>query len=230
MDRNEAGLEETLREILRAGAEVLTICGDVSSQPDVDRALAASLARFLAIDILVLCAGVYVRRHCQDTTTEEFQRLLDVNFFGCVYPVLKALPRMLETRRGHVVLVSSMEAKKGFPADGAYVVSKYALAGFGHVLRQEVRGSGVHVSLVFPGWVDSPMNTEFKVPQIDAKISPQIAARAIVRAIHTGKAETIVPSRARILAYLEAISPRLGDAAVRYLGLDGRRKSSSNRE
>jgi short-subunit dehydrogenase len=122
---------------------------------------------------------------------------------------------------GHIVLVSSMDGKKGVPPDAPYVVAKFALAGFGDVLRQELHGTGVDVTTVFPGRVDTPLIATLKVPWISAKIPPEAVARAIVTAIRRRQAEVIVPFRARLLLWANALSPRLGDWAVRTFRLEG---------
>ncbi len=58
---------------------------------------------------------------------------------------------MLERESGHIVFVSSLDAKKGLPTDGPYVAAKFALTGFAEVMRQELHGSGVHVTTIFLG-------------------------------------------------------------------------------
>lgn len=98
---------------------------------------------------------------------------------------------MMAQGSGHIVLVTSMDAKKGIPRDAPYVAAKFALAGFGDVLRQELYGSGVAVTTLFPGRVDTPMIEHLKVPWISAKISPEVVARATVRAIVRRQPESL---------------------------------------
>jgi hypothetical protein len=87
---------------------------------------------------------------------------------------------MLERRSGHIVFVTSMAAKKGLPPDAPYVAAKFAMSGFGEVLRQELHGTGISVSTIFPGRVDTPMIANLRVPWISAKIPPERVAQAIV--------------------------------------------------
>jgi len=119
------------------------------------------------------------------------------------------------------VLISSMDAKKGIPPDGPYVAAKSALAGFGGVLRQELHGTGVGVSIVSPGRVATPFIGALKFHPFSAPISPEAAARAVVTAIHRRQAEVIVPPQAWVLILLNALSLRLGDWAVRAFRLEG---------
>lgn len=128
---------------------------------------------------------------------------------------------MLESFAAAEVVYNSWLARAGNPLDAPYEAAKFALAGFGEVLRQELYGSGVHVTTVFPGRVDTPMSAMLQVPWISAKIPPEAVARAIVRALHRGQAEVIVPLRARSLVYLNTFSPRLGDWIVCLFYLEG---------
>jgi len=219
--RNTAALQEVAQAIQASGREALVVPTDVTRQEQVARLVTEALARWGRIDILVANAGVYVRCPIVDLTVEEVERAMAVNFYGALYAVLAVLPHMLEQQSGHLVLIASMDAKKGVPPDAPYVAAKFALAGFGEVLRQELRGSGVHATTVFPGRVDTPMIATLRVPWISAKIPPETVARAIVRAIDRRSPEVIVPPQARFLVYLNTISPRLGDWIVRRFHLEG---------
>jgi short-subunit dehydrogenase len=101
------------------------------------------------------------------------------------------------------------------------VVAKFALGGLGEVFRQELRGTGVRVTTVFPGRVDTPLIDDVEVPWISAKVPPEAVARATVRAIQRNRAEVIVPFQARALYYLNTFCPRLGDWVVRTFRLEG---------
>lgn len=219
--RNATALQEVAQAIQAQGREVLAVPTDVTHQDQVERLVAETLARWERVDILMANAGAYVRCPIADLTVAEVERSMAVNFYGALYAVLAVLPHMLNRKSGHLVLVSSMNGKKGLPPDAPYVAAKFALTGLGEVLRQELNNSGVHVTTVFPGRVDTPMIAFLKVPWISAKIAPEVVARAIVRAIHRRQPEVIVPRRARALVYLNTLSPRLGDLAVRLFHLEG---------
>ena len=219
--RNATALHEVAQAIRALGHEALAVPTDVIRQDQVERLVTETLAHWKRVDILVANAGAYVRCPIPDLTVAEVERSMAVNFYGALYAILAVLPHMLNQKNGHLVLVSSMDAKKGFPLDAPYVAAKFALAGFGEVLRQELYGSGVHVTTVFPGRVDTPMIATLQVPWISAKIPPEIVARAIVRAIHRRQLEVIVPFQARALVYLNTLSPRLGDWIARLFHLEG---------
>lgn len=219
--RRESLLRAVAGEIEALGREALPVPTDVSDRAQVERLVQATLDRWGRVDILIANAGIYVRSPIRELRLEDLERSMAVNFYGGVYPVLAVLPHMLERGRGHIVLVTSMDAKKGIPPDAPYVAAKFALAGFGDVLRQELHGTGVHATVVFPGRVDTPLIENLKVPWISAKIPPEAVARSIIRGIRRGSPEIIVPWQARLLVYAQVISPRFADWAVRFFHLEG---------
>ncbi len=228
--RRQPLLEEVAREVEAVGSEALVVPTDVTDRAQVERLVARTLEHWGRVDILVANAGVYVRRPIVELQPEDLEVSLAVNFYGSVYPVLAVLPHMLSRRSGHIVLVTSMDGKKGIPPDAPYVVAKFALAGFGDVLRQELHGTGVHATVVFPGRVDTPLIENLKVPWISAKIPPEKVARAIVRGIRRRAPEIIVPWQARLLVWAHMISPRLADWGVRFFHLEGWEVESAREE
>jgi len=106
---------------------------------------------------VVANAGAYIRCPIIELTIADLERSMAVNFYGAMYLVLAALPHMRERQSGHVVLVSTMDSKKGLPLDGPYVAAKFAMTGVGDVMRQELRQHGIAVSTILPGRVDTPM-------------------------------------------------------------------------
>ena len=219
--RRAAELESTASEVQRCGRHSLCIPTDVTDQTAVEKLVADTIAARGRLDIVVACAGAYLRCPIESLTAQAIQTSFNVNFFGAVNLVLAALPLLRSQRSGHIVLVISMDAKKGIPPDAPYVSAKYALAGFGDVLRQELRGTGVDVSLLFPGRVDTPMISGLEVPWLSAKITPEAVAKTVVDAINHRRAEVILPAQASLLIWLDRISPRLGDWAVRTFRLEG---------
>lgn len=225
--RTEPALREVAEEIRALGAEALIVPADVTHREDVERLASETLSRWQRVDILVANAGAYVRSPVSELTVAELERSMDVNFYGAVHAVLAVQRHMMDRGCGHIVLVSSLDGKKGLPCDAPYVAAKFALAGYGEVLRQELRGHGIHVTTVFPGRVDTPLIDSLEVPQVSAKIPPRTVARAIVRAIHNKKPEVIIPFRGRLLHLVNVLWPRLGDWVVRVLHLQGREKEDA---
>ncbi|MGQ9779075.1 MAG: SDR family NAD(P)-dependent oxidoreductase [Bacillota bacterium] len=225
--RNEKVLADLAAELAPLGREVLVVPTDVSQRSQVKRLVEETLARFGRIDVYVSNAGVYHRCPVRELKIEDVERVMAVNFYGFLYGVQEVLPHMLARKEGHIVLVSSVDGKKGLPPDGAYVAAKFAVTGLAEVLRQELYGTGVHVSTILPGRVDTPLIADLEVPRISAKIPPEKVAKAILKAVRKKKAEVVVPWLGpKTLIFLNTLSPRLGDWAVRVFRLEGEERPS----
>ncbi len=223
--RTVPALEAVAGEIRSLGREALVVPTDVTRPEEVERLVKMTLERWGRVDIAVAAAGIYVRRPVIELTVADVERSMATNFYGVLHLVLAVLPPMRQQRRGHLVLISSVDGKKGVPPDTPYVVAKFAVVGLGEMLRQELREWGIHVCTVCPGRVDTPMIAHIEVPRISAKIPPQRVARAIVRAIRRRQPEVIIPIQAKLLVYLNALFPQVGDWGVRFFHLEGREVS-----
>ncbi len=219
--RSATKLEEVVREVQVQGGESLVVPTDVTRQDEAEYLVQETLARWERVDILVANAGEYVRSPVSELTVAELERSMAVNYYGSVYPTLAVLPEMLAQGSGHLVFVTSVDGKKGIPPDAPYVSAKFALSGFAEVLRQELHGTGVHATTVFPGRVDTPMVETLRFPWLSPKIPAEAVAQAIVRGIVHRSPEVIIPLRARLFLYANTFSPRLGDWIVRMSRLEG---------
>ena len=110
-----------------------------------------------APDILVNNAGLFELARVEDATASAFEAALDVNLVAPFRLIRAFLPAMRERRQGDIVSVVSIADHTTFPENGAYAASKYGLRALHDVLRAELRGSGVRVTLVSPGPVDTPL-------------------------------------------------------------------------
>jgi NADP-dependent 3-hydroxy acid dehydrogenase YdfG len=208
-------------EVQALGSAAIALKTDVTCQDDIDHLVQQTLHRWQRIDILVANAGQYIRTPLSTLALEDVERSMDINFFSIVRQVLAVLPAMRRQGREHIVLMSSVDAKKPIPPDIPYASAKFALSGFGDLLRQELFGSGIEVTTVFPGRVDTPMIATLDVPTISAKIPAEAVARATLNGILHRKAEVILPPQARLLHYLNVFAPRLADWSVRFFKLHG---------
>ncbi len=226
--RRTVELEQVASGLRARGARVATEVCDVAEADAVTRLVQDVLARWGRLDVVVANAGSYVRRSADQITRADFESAFAVNFWGAFHVVQAVLPHLLARGAGHLVLMTSFDARKALPHDGAYAAAKAALASYAGALRQTLRGRGVHVCTLFPGRVDTPMCDGLEVPAISAKIPADRVARAVLRAIRGRRAEVIVPWHCRLLLWADTLSPRLGDWFVRVLGLDGRERSPAD--
>jgi short-subunit dehydrogenase len=219
--RNVTLLQETADGVRRRGGEALAIPTDVTDRAQVERLVQETITTWGKVDILVSNAGQYLRKPVLELSIADLEQSMAVNFYGHVHVVLAVMPAMVRQGNGHIILMATMNAKKGIPPDAPYAAAKFALSGFGEVLRQELRTHGIAVTTIYPGRVDTPMISDLHVPWISAKISPEATARAIERAIRTRPAEVILPPQAVLLHLVNVFSPRLADWFVRVLRLEG---------
>jgi NAD(P)-dependent dehydrogenase (short-subunit alcohol dehydrogenase family) len=145
--------DETLRGVRKLGADAEAFTADVSSEHDVETTAAAVLARFGRVDVVVNNAGVTLVAPAEDTTVEQWRRMLDVNLTGS-FLISRAFGRsMLERRRGTIVNVASLAGLHGIADRAAYCASKHGVIGLTRTLAAEWGGRGIRVNAVCPSWV-----------------------------------------------------------------------------
>jgi len=142
------------------GTESLTVTLDVRDRPAVEAALGGLPAPWRDVDVLVNAAGLAAGLAAfQDADPDDWDRMLETNVRGVLSVTRALLPRMLERRTGHVINIGSIAGRGAYPAGSVYCASKAALDRITSGLRMDVLGSGVRVSTVDPGMVE----TEFSV-------------------------------------------------------------------
>jgi short-subunit dehydrogenase len=197
-----------------AGApEVVLRRADISRPGEARGFVAAALSSFDRIDVLVNNAGVGWRGRFQDMPEPDLQELFQTNLLGAMLITQAVLPAMLAINAGVVVNVASTLGFRAMPYSAAYSASKHALVGLSHALRGELSGTGVKVSVVYPGTT----STEFFQGERSGGLLTHPAswvARAIVRtARHPRRDVIILPYR---LAHL--VEPVLGGPLDHVLG------------
>lgn len=149
--RNPLELERAQADLERRGAHVLAMECDVSSREQVERMVAAAIRHYGGVDILVNNAGEIQVGPLVNMTLEDFERAMDVMFWGTVYPTMALLPHLMERARGHVVNITSIGGKLSVPHLLPYGCAKFAAVGFSEGLRAELAASGVKVTTIAPG-------------------------------------------------------------------------------
>ncbi|MCU1457276.1 MAG: hypothetical protein JWL73_1368 [Actinomycetia bacterium] len=142
-------------ELRASGAEVLAVHTDVSDPDAVDALHAATLERFGAAHVLCNNAGVEVGAATWELNRAAWQWVVGVNLFGVVNGQQSFLPTMLEQGEGHIVNTASLAGLLALPFSAPYTATKHAVVGLSETLYHELAltGSGVHVSVLCPGWV-----------------------------------------------------------------------------
>jgi NAD(P)-dependent dehydrogenase (short-subunit alcohol dehydrogenase family) len=153
-----ADLREPTETLAASGVEAIAVTGDVSDQRDVDALTEAVASRFGRVDVLVNNAGISLLRPAEDTTAEQWRRVLEVNLTG-PFLLCRALGRMmLAAGGGSIVNVASIAGLRAVADRAAYNASKHGLVGLTRTLAAEWGGRGVRVNAVCPGWVKTEMD------------------------------------------------------------------------
>ncbi|MDI6725357.1 MAG: SDR family oxidoreductase [Smithellaceae bacterium] len=158
LDQDEAAVKAFAAELGASGVEALGLGCDVSQEEECEQAISVVLQRYGGIDVLVNNAGITQRGAFVDTETKVYRRVMEVNFFGSLHCTKAAIGSLL-ARRGMVIVVESLAGVAPLLGRTGYCASKHALHGLFTSLRAELRGRGLHVMLVCPGFVMTNLQT-----------------------------------------------------------------------
>ncbi len=178
-------LEETKEEIEAAGGVAHIHQCDMSDVEDVSRMADEVLTYHGRVDILVNNAGRSIRRSVglSYDRFHDYERTMQVNYFGAVRLILALLPSMRAHKTGHIIDISSIGTQTNPPRFSAYVASKAALDAFGRVIASEVIDDGVHITTIHMPLVRTPMIAPTRMYDMFPAITPEEAAELISGAI-----------------------------------------------
>ncbi|MGV8995560.1 MAG: SDR family NAD(P)-dependent oxidoreductase [Parvibaculaceae bacterium] len=212
-DMNRDGLAETAKQIEAVGGTVTTYLLDVSSREAV-YAFAQEIDAQGGADIVINNAGVAQVAAIEDLSYDDFEWVMNIDFWGMVYGSKAFLPQLRKKGGGHIVNVSSIFGLFSVPTQAAYNSAKFAIRGFTEALRHEMRGSGIEVSCVHPGgiktnilrnarFLQSVQTTERETAMSGfdklARTTPAQAAQTIIKGIKKNKPRILIGLDARII-------------------------------
>lgn len=214
-------LEQTVAECRSIGGKAIAVKTDVAVEADCRGLIEQSVREYGRLDTLINNAGISMW-----TRFEELQDLsvldtiMRVNYLGAAYLTYHALPH-LRKARGRIVAVSSLAGKTGVPTRSGYAASKHAMVGFFDSLRIELLGSGVSVTIVYPGFVTSEIRKRAygrdgrplgKSPVKESEVmSPEDCARLILRATARRQREEVMTLRGKLGQWVKLIAPGVTD-------------------
>ncbi len=204
---------EELRGVIRSrGGSAYAYPCDLSDMDDIDRMADEVLAAHGKVDVLVNNAGKSIRRSIALSYDRfhDFQRTMQLNYFGAVKLILKLLPVMRETDGGHIVNISSIGVQTNTPRFSAYVASKAALDAFSRCIASEVIDDGVTITTIHMPLVRTPMIAPTRMYERFPTITPDQAANMICDAI-VFKPKRIATPIGTLGQILYAINPRSMD-------------------
>ncbi|MBW4561671.1 MAG: SDR family oxidoreductase [Mojavia pulchra JT2-VF2] len=236
--RNEAGLESLVNEISQMGGKAVAIPADVSVFEQVQAIADKAIEQYGRLDTWVHCAAVALYATFDQTTPEEFKRVIDVNLMGQVYGAMAALPHLKREGRGSLIHISSVEAKRSFPFHSAYGASKHGIDGFLEALRVELMHDKlpINVTNVMPASINTPLfdkaRTKLGVKPQGAPpfYSPQAVADAILYVAEHPTRDIVVGDVGQMMALTERLSPQLMDAFMLQVGFKAQKTNQPKSE
>lgn len=204
-------LDSLAAEIDAAGGTAAAGVADVADRAGIRSAIAEVEKRLGPVDVMVANAGFGAPTHLDPLNIDDVEQTFRVNLMGVIYSIEAVLPGMLARRGGQIVAVSSLAGDKGLPGESAYCASKAAVNVYLEGLRIAVRGRGVVVTTVCPGFVQTPM-APMDAAATPFLISAEAAADRIARLIEHRRGG--VHRFPRRMALLMSLIARLPDALV----------------
>ncbi|MEY4253281.1 MAG: hypothetical protein RLZZ566_751 [Pseudomonadota bacterium] len=221
--RNTAALQSVSAECKALGARTLIMPTDVTDEAQCRHLVETTVRECGSLDILINNAGVSAHALLQDVPADKlawYHQLMQVNLWGSVYCTHAALPYLKESH-GRIVAVSSLAGLVGVPGRTAYSASKFAMTGFFEALRSELQGSGVSVTIAYPGVVD----TKIRVHGFNAKgdkagvsglieknaMSVHECARLIIYGMVRRRRDVVMTGQGKLGRWLKLLAPWLVD-------------------
>jgi hypothetical protein len=199
--RRKERLLQLAEKIRTDGGEALPVVTDLSDSSLIQNLVERTLTAYGRIDILINNAGM--ARHLwldEQNINTDIQNQLQVNLIGMIQLTRLVLPGMIAAGSGHIIHISSVASWVGIPTYSIYNASKFGSRGFMAGLRRELRGTGVTVSEIFPGAVDTEFGQD---PEVSwetttvtpafALLSPRAVAEDILRTIRSKRAKSVIP-------------------------------------
>lgn len=201
----------------KESADLLPLKLDVTSVEEWKRVLDATLAKYGHLDYLFNIAGVSLPRFILDAEPLHVDRHIDVNTKGVLYGTMLAAKIMERQGSGHIVNISSLAGIAPVAGLSFYTASKYAVRGFSLAAAQELRPKGIHVTVICPDLVKTPMyDHQLTVPEESAitfsgpkALTVEDVARALVEAMEKKPLEITIPPSRGLLAKLGCVVPSL---------------------
>jgi NAD(P)-dependent dehydrogenase (short-subunit alcohol dehydrogenase family) len=218
--RRRVQLETLARKINKAGGKALALDCDVTDRARVFWAIDQVEESFGKIDILINSAGLLISDPVEQMRPEDLEKMMAVNLFGALNAMQAVLPIMRQAKGGNIVNISSLAGRRGMSPLGAYSATKFALVGLTEALRVELFNTGIKVSLVMPGVIDTPMTRDalkhdsLKGMPAMMAMPPRWVTWAVLAAAAFGLTEVDVPPGAAVAEKLASLFPGVTDALL----------------
>jgi NAD(P)-dependent dehydrogenase (short-subunit alcohol dehydrogenase family) len=219
--RRRATLEAVAEEA--GDGRTLVVPADVTDRGQVRAAFERVVATWGGVDVVVNNAGILIPAPVVDIAPDALDAMLRVNLFGALFVMQEAVRWMRTRGGGSIVNVASLAGRRGVTPLGGYCASKFALVGLTEALRTELHGEPIHVALVEPGVVDTPMAEQAaqegglgELWPRTLNMPPSWVVWAVFAAVRFHLVEISVPPGAATLEKLAALAPGAADTVVHW--------------
>ncbi|KAF3884924.1 MULTISPECIES: SDR family oxidoreductase [Nostocales] len=236
--RSQEGLESLVNEIANIGGKAIAVPAEVSEFEQVKAIADKAIQVYGKLDTWVHCAAVNLYATFEQTTPEEFKRVIDINLMGQVYGAMAALPHLKREGRGALIHISSVEARRSFPFHSAYGASKHGIDGFLEALRVELMHEKLPISVtnVMPASINTPLFNKSRTklgvkPQgLPPFYQPEAVADAILYVAENPTRDIVVGDAGQVMNFLQRLSPQLMDALLVQIGFKLQKTSEPKTE
>ena len=213
--RDESKLADAVREIVEEGGEARAFSADLAEMEACDAVLEQIFAKMGSIDILVNNAGRSIRRGIASSYDRfhDYERVMQLNYFGSLRMILGVLPVMEKKRRGHIINISSIGVLSNAPRFSAYVASKAALDAFSRCASSEYSDTGVKFTTINMPLVRTPMIAPTKIYENVPTISPDEAAAMVKQAV-IYRPQRIATRLGIFAQVLHAVAPKVSEIVM----------------
>ena len=183
-------LQETADQVTKAGGKAEIVVTELTKEESIKNLVKVTSEKFSRLDILVNNAGVTHSAKLEETTTEDWERCMQVNVRAPFILCREALGLLKKSQAGYIINIASVVGVKGYPLQSAYTSSKHALRGMTISLAEELKGSNIRVHLLCPGGVDTELVQKVR-PDIkrDELMQPEEIAELVLYLVtHKGNA------------------------------------------
>ena len=198
--RNQNELASLGEEIKAFDVRYLAIPANLRKQSEFEAIVQKSLAEFGGIDILVNNAGVGFWAPIQEISAEQYDEMFDVNMKAVFLLTQACLPQMVERKSGHIINIASTSSRWAYPEGTIYCASKFAVLGFNEALAKELRTTGVRVTAICPGQVNTYLGgagpEDWQEGMLNGEDIAALAVQAVTLPPHAIMTEMVVWPRA----------------------------------
>lgn len=221
--RREERLTQLVDDLKAAGGDAVVVPGDITD-PEVRQKLVATAKSELGgLDCLINNAGIGGIGNFADNDEARLRRIMEVNFFAPLELTRLAIPELRRGTKAIIVNVASVLGHRAVPKKSEYCASKFALHGFSDSLRSELAKYKIDVLIVNPSttdteFFDAAVGDKRMLPWLSKGQSPEVVARAAVRAIERGKHDIILTAGGKGMVWFDRLMPSLTDFLVTKYG------------